>query len=83
MLGSFIGDVEALHPKIINDLCGNLIKQILLYAPAGIIPGNFVELRSFDCYTGRLETLTLDEDHITTESFLRPYDVSFAESGNI
>jgi hypothetical protein len=83
VLGSFIGDVEALHPKIINDLCSNLIKQILLYAPAGIIPGNFVELRSFDCYTGRLETLTLDEDHATTESFLRPYDVSFAESGNI
>lgn len=83
MLGSFIGDVEALHPKIINDLCGNLIKQVLLYAPAGSIPGNYVELRSFDCYTGRLETLTLDEDHFTTESFLRPYDVSFAESGNI
>jgi hypothetical protein len=83
VLGSFIGDVEALHPKIINDLCGNLIKQVLRYAPAGSIPGNYVELRSFDCYTGRLETLTLDKDHCTTESFLRPYDVSFAESGNI
>jgi hypothetical protein len=83
VLGSFIGDVEALHPKIINDLCGNLIKQILLYAPAGIVPGNFVEIRSFDCYTGRLETLVLDETHITTESFLRPYDISFAETGNI
>ncbi len=83
VLGSFIGDVEALHPKIINDLCGNLIKQVLLYAPAGMIPGNYVDLRSFDCYTERLEVLTLDEDHMSTESFLRPYDVSFAESGNI
>ena len=83
VLGSFIGDVEALHPKIINDLCSNLIRQILLYAPAGIIPGNFVELRNFDCYTGRLETLTLDEDHSKTESFLRPNDVTFAETGNI
>jgi hypothetical protein len=83
VLGSFIGDVEALHPKIINDLCSNLIRQILLYAPAGVIPGNFVELRSFDCYTGRLETIVLDETHSSTESFLRPYDVSFAESGNI
>jgi hypothetical protein len=25
----------------------------------------------------------LDEDHSSTESFLRPYDVSFAETGNI
>jgi hypothetical protein len=83
VLGSFIGDVEALHPKVINDLCSNLIRQILLYAPAGIVPGNFVEIRSFDCYTGRLETLVLDENHITTESFLRPYDISFAETGNI
>jgi hypothetical protein len=83
VLGSFIGDVEALHPKIINDLCSNLIKQILHHAPAGIVPGNFVEIRSFDCYTGRLETLTLEEDHCKTESFLRPYDVTFAETGNI
>ena len=81
VLGSFIGDVDTLHPKIINDLCSNLIKQILLYAPAGMIPGNYVEIRSFDCYTGKLETIMLDEDHSTTESFLRPYDVAFAETG--
>ena len=42
-----------------------------------------MELRSFDCYTGKLETITLDENHSSTESFLRPYDVSIAESGNI
>ena len=83
MLGSFIEDVEALHPKIINDLCSNLIRQILLYAPAGVIPCNFVEIRSFDCYTDRLAVISLDENHTTTESFLRPYDVSFAETGNI
>jgi len=83
VLGSFIGDVEALHPKIINDLCSNLIRQILHYAPAGIVPGNFVELRSFDCYTGKLETIVLEENHSSTESFLRPYDVSFAESGDV
>lgn len=83
VLGSFVGDVEALHPKIINDLCCNLIRHILLYAPAGMVPGNFVELRSFDCYSGKLETLALDEAHATTESFLRPYDVSFAETGHI
>ena len=75
--------MEALHPKIINDLCSNLIRQILLYAPAGIIPGNFVDLRSFDCYSDKLEVIALDEGHSKTESFLRPYDVSFAETGNI
>ena len=81
VLGSFIGDVETLHPKIINDLCSNLIKQILVYAPAGMIPGNYIEVRSFDCYTGKLETIMLDDNHVSTESFLRPYDVAFAETG--
>ena len=81
VLGSFIGDVETLHPKIINDLCSNLIRQILLYAPAGMIPGNYVEIRSFDCYSGKLETIVMEETHTSTESFLRPYDVAFAETG--
>lgn len=81
VLGSFIGDVETLHPKIINDLCANLIRQVLHYAPAGVIPANYVEIRSFDCYSGKLETIVLDEAHASTESFLRPYDVAFAETG--
>ena len=83
VLGSLMGDfsLEKLHPKIINDLCKNIIKEILVYAPRGITPGNYVELRNFDCFTGKLGSITLDENHSKTESFLRPFDLQFAETG--
>jgi hypothetical protein len=83
LLGSLVGDVSALHPKMISDLCANLLRQILSYAPAGMVPGNFAELRSFDCYTCRLQPLVLQEGFTRTESFLRPCDLSFVETGDL
>ena len=83
LLGSLVGDVSALHPKIISELCVNMLKQLLTYAPAGMVPGNFVELRSFDCQTGKLQPFTLDEGFTQTESFLRPCDLAFVESGDL
>ena len=83
LLGSLVGDVSALHPQIISELCLSLFRQILSYAPAGVVPGNFVELRNFDCYTCKLQPLILPEDFTQTESFLRPCDLSFVESGDL
>ena len=83
LLGSLVGDVSALHPKIISELSVNLFRQILSYAPAGIVPGNFVELRNFDCYTGKLIPFDLEEGFTHMESFLRPCDLSFAETGDL
>ena len=83
VLGSLMGEfaLDKLHPKIINDLSTGIIREILVYAPRGITPGNFVELRNFDCFTGKLGTMFVDENHSKTESFLRPFDLQFAETG--
>jgi len=83
LLGSLVGDVSALHPKIISELCVSLFKQILSYAPAGLVPGDYVELRSFDCYTCKLQPLLLGDGFTQTESFLRPCDLSFVETGDL
>ena len=83
MLGSLLGDVSALHPKMISGLCMSLLRQLLSYAPAGVVPGNFCELRTFDCYTGNLVPFVLEEGHMRTESFIRPCDLAFAEKGDL
>jgi hypothetical protein len=83
LLGSLIGDVSTLHPKVVSDLCMNLLRQLLSHAPAGMVPGNYVELRSFDCHTGKLQPFVLGEGFTKTESFLRPCDMSFVESGDL
>lgn len=85
VLGSMIGHFvyQKLHPKIINDLAMGLIMQILRFAPTGILPGNVLEVRSFDCFSGRLESQTLDANHMRVENFIRPNDVFFAESGEL
>ena len=83
LLGSLVGDVSSLHPQIISELCMNLMKQLLTYAPAGMVPGNFVEVRSFDCQTGKLQPFILKEGFSHTDSFLRPCDLSFVESGDL
>ena len=83
LLGSLVGDVTALHPKVVSELCVSLFRQILSYAPSGMVPGNFVELRSFDCYSCKLQPIILPENFTTTESFLRPCDLSFAETGDL
>jgi hypothetical protein len=57
LLGSLIGDfaVNKLHPKILSDLSRGLLRQILLNAPPGVTPGNSIDIRSFNCFTGRPE----------------------------
>ena len=66
---------------MINDLSLNLLKEILKHAPKGIIPGNVVEIRAFDCFNCSLESIVLPEDHINAENFIRCHDMTFAESG--
>jgi hypothetical protein len=46
-----------------------------------MVPGDFVELRNFDCYTCKLQPMILGEAR--TESFLRPCDLAFVEAGDL
>ena len=84
-LGSLIGDSakNKLHPQIINDLARNLVRQILLNSPAGVTPGNLVEVRSFNCYTCNLEPIDLTDATERPQHFLRPSNTAFAESGHL
>ena len=47
------------------------------------MPGNTVEIRGFDCISGQLESITLEDGHTTIQHFIRPNDVFFAESGEL
>ena len=83
VLGSLAGNfiTEKLHPKIINDLSMALLSHILRYAPGGMLPGNHVEIRAFNCFNCSLESVVLEKGHLRTESFIRCHDVTFAEMG--
>ena len=85
VLGSMIGYFaqEQLHPKLISDLSFGLLTQILRFAPGGILPGGLLEIPSFSCFNGRLESQLLDANHMEAENFIRPNDVFFAESGEL
>ena len=83
VLGSLIGEFlyDKLHPKIINNLSASILERILLYAPKGIVPGDFIDIRSFDCFTGELERLYVEPSK--TDTFTRPFDLDFAKNGNM
>jgi hypothetical protein len=83
LIGSLVGEFlyDKLHPKIINNLATSILERILLYAPRGIVPGNFVDIRSFDCFTCELERLYIEPSK--TETFTRPFDVDFAKTGKL
>lgn len=83
VLGSLAGNFlsEKLHPKIINDLSMSLLTYILRYAPKGMVPGNNVEIRAFNCFNCSIESVVLSPGHMRTESFIRCHDVTFAERG--
>lgn len=83
VLGSMIGSFaqEQLHPKLISDLSLGLVTQIFRFAPTGILPGGLLEVPSFNCFNGKLESQMLT--HMTAENFIRPNDVLFAETGEL
>ena len=61
LVGPFLND-GPFHPKLINDLTINpsLIKQILRYAPRGLLPVGVLEIRAFNCYNWELESVVLE-----------------------
>ena len=83
VLGAFAGSfaLEKFHPKIINDFSLSLVLEILKYAPKGMVPGNTVEVRAFNCFNCSLESVQLEKNHMKTESFIRCHDSTFAETG--
>jgi hypothetical protein len=70
-----------MHPQLISDLSRTLTRLVLAQSPAGVTPGRFVEVSSFNCYDCSLEPIDMGMDIDRPEHFLRAQNEQLAIDG--
>jgi hypothetical protein len=83
LLTSLTGDSIGtnIHPQLISDLARTLTRFVLAKSPAGVTPGRYLEVSSFNCYDCSLEPIDMGNCKDRPEHFIRPQNDQFAVDG--
>ena len=74
---------DNIHPQLISDLARTLVRLVLAQSPAGVTPGRYLEVASFNCYDCSLEPIDMGEYQDRPEHFIRPQNDQFAVDGEL